>query len=180
MSGDKPKILAISGSLRENSSNISILKIVSKILADQADIEIYDGLGTLPFFSPEIDTENPPPIIKLFREKLNTSDGVIICTPEYAFGVPGVLKNALDWTVSSAEFTKKPTALITASSVGEKGHQALQYTLQAIDANVQKETLLLIPFIRTKINSNGEITNTETLQAVTDIAMALLKLIVNK
>jgi len=180
MSENKPKILAISGSLRDNSSNTTILKVISKILGDKAIVDIYDGLGTLPFFSPEIDTENPLPAVKLFREKLKTSDGIIICTPEYAFGVPGVLKNALDWTVSSAEFTKKPTALITASSVGEKGHQALQYTLQAIDADVQQNTLLLIPFIRTKINSAGEITDPSTLKAVTDVATALLKMLTDK
>ena len=55
MQDNKPKILAISGSLRDNSSNTNILKIVSALLMDIADVEIYNGLGTLPFFSPEID-----------------------------------------------------------------------------------------------------------------------------
>jgi chromate reductase len=87
---------------------------------------------------------------------LKAADGILICTPEYAMGVPGSLKNAIDWTVSSMEFHQKPTALITASSVGQKGHQALLETLMVIEAQMVEESKLVIPFIRTKVNDEGD------------------------
>jgi len=81
-------------------------------------LTIYDGLGNLPHFNPEIDTEFPPPPVSDFRSQLNNSAGVIISTPEYAHGIPGVLKNALDWLVASGELYEKPVALFSASPRG--------------------------------------------------------------
>ncbi len=71
-----------------------------------------------------------------FREQLDDAEGIIICTPEYAHGVPGALKNAIDWTISSSNFPHKPTLLITASTDGKYGHAALLETLTAIEAKM--------------------------------------------
>ena len=95
---------------------------------------------------------------------MSQADGVIICTPEYAFGVPGALKNALDWTVSSGSFSGKPTALITASTGGENAHEALIKILGAIDAKLSPKTTLLIQFVRSKMDVHGNITNPDTAQ----------------
>ncbi len=89
----------------------------------------------MPHFNPDLDTEEPPGTVKDLRRRLKESDGVLICTPEYVFGVPGALKNAIDWAVSSGEFSDKPTALITASLGGEKAHESLFLTLQTVEAN---------------------------------------------
>jgi NAD(P)H-dependent FMN reductase len=97
-----------------------------------------------------------------FREQLRQADAVIICTPEYAFGVPGSLKNALDWTVGSGEFINKPVALITASSQGEKGHAALLLILTAISARVIEKSSFVISFIRAKLNEKGEFKDPQT------------------
>src|SRR4051812_37177157 len=101
------KILGISGSLREKSSNTTLLKIIQSIPDPEIEFEIYSGLGSLPFFSPERDDADASEEVKAFRSLLKRSDGIVLSTPEYAFGMPGVLKNALDWTVSSGEFDKK-------------------------------------------------------------------------
>lgn len=133
---------------------------------DQFNIEILEGLDSLPHYNPDLDNDNPPLEIVEFRNKLRSVDGILICTPEYAMGVPGTLKNAIDWTVSSMEFSHKPTALITASSVGQKAHESLLGTLKIIEAETTSETQLLIPFAKTKISSNAEIIDPKTLYDV--------------
>jgi chromate reductase len=91
---------------------------------------------------------------------------VIICTPEYAHGVPGSLKNAIDWTVGSAEFSHKPTVLITASTDGRFGHAALLETLRVIEAEGIDELNMVVPFVRTKVSAGGRITDEATLAQV--------------
>ena len=116
---------------------------------------IYEDLAQIPPFDPGLDNEHPPQAIVDFRNKIANANIVIICTPEYAFGVPGQLKNALDWTVSSSTFVDKQVALITASSVGDSAHASLLKTLGALNSNVIAD--LLVPFIRAKIDSSGHI-----------------------
>lgn len=90
-----------------------------------------------------------------FKQKIREAGAVLICTPEYAFGVPGSLKNALDWTVSSGEFVDKPVGLITASSQGEKGHAAMLNILTAISAKVPANGDVLLNFIRARLEGGA-------------------------
>ena len=120
----------------------------------------------LPIFHtsiPDLDTENPPLSIEQLRKNIEQADGIIISTPEYAMGLPGSLKNVLDWTVSSASFSKKPVLAVVASSQGEKAYQSLIDILTVIEARVYPQ---LIPYAKTKINANAIITDTETLLAL--------------
>ncbi len=64
----------------------------------------------------DLDGENPPEAVLAFRKQIAAADGVLICTPEYVFTLPGSLKNALEWCVSTTIFSQKPTGLITASA----------------------------------------------------------------
>ena len=159
----KKKILAICGSTRKHSSNLSLIKVLEQLSADTFDFTIFTGLKEIPQFDPDEDVTPAPTQVASFRKLIKDSDAVIICTPEYAMGVPGSLKNAIDWTVSSAEFMHKPTALITASSQGQKGHAALLETLKIIECEVPESVQLLISFIKTKINSEGKITHAPTM-----------------
>src|SRR5689334_9169043 len=106
----KKKILAISGSTRQSSTNLNLIKAIIDIYADTLDIRIFEGLSDIPNFNPDLDNDHPPKNITDFRRQLKEADGILICTPEYAMGVPGALKNAIDWTVSSCEFSHKPVA----------------------------------------------------------------------
>ncbi len=90
------RILAISGSLRASSTNTALVRAIIALAPEDMEITLYDGLGALPYFSPERDDENSPQSVRDLRAQLQAADGVLICTPEYAFGVPGVLKNALE------------------------------------------------------------------------------------
>ncbi|MND55329.1 NADPH-dependent FMN reductase [Solitalea canadensis] len=112
------KILAIPGSLRNNSSSNKILDFISTITPEHVDFQVYDKLAAISAFD---DSDEVPQAVLHFKRAIKEADVLLICTPEYAFGVPGALKNAIDWTVSSGEFVEKPVALITASSQGEKG-----------------------------------------------------------
>ena len=163
---NKISILAISGSLRTNSSNNAVIATAATLVAGEVDFIIYEGLGSLPHFD---GSNDPAPEVIEFRKLLGAADGVFICTPEYAFGVPGSLKNALDWTVSTGEFVNKPVALITAATGGDTAHASLKLTLTALSARVLEETTLLISFIRSKMNANSEVTDNETIQAIKNI-----------
>ena len=159
-------VLAISGSLRAASTNLKIIENVAALAADSLKISVYQGLSALPQFNPDLDTNEPPETVKDLRRRIKESDGVLICTPEYVFGVPGALKNAIDWTVSSGEFSGKPTALITASLGGEKAHESLLLTLKTVEAKIGENCALLIQYARTKVNAEGEIRNAATVEAL--------------
>jgi len=136
---------------------------------------IYNGLADIPHFDPGLDNNDPPAAVTIFRDVLAKTDGVIICTPEYAYGVPGTLKNALDWTVSSGSLSEKPVALITASTGGENAHTALLLILHALNAKMADGGVLLISFIRSKMDANGDIIDEPTRNAVRNVFNSLLK-----
>ena len=173
----KINILAISGSTRKASSNLNLIKAIADLSADVFDIVIYEGLVDLPHFNPDLDNENAPQHVKEFRHQIRSADAVLICTPEYAMGVPGTLKNALDWTVSSMEFSGKPVALITASSSGEKAHRSLLGTLLVIESKMTTDTQLLISFVKTKVSPEPRITDAETLEKVNNLIRSLAGLV---
>ncbi|SFD64365.1 NADPH-dependent FMN reductase [Flavobacterium phragmitis] len=138
------KILAITGSTRSNSSNFKILQYISNHLKAEFEVEIFENIASLPHFNPDLDTENPPQEIISFRNKIEQSDGVLICTPEYVFSLPGSLKNALEWCVSTTIFSDKKTGLITASASGEMGHEQLLLIMKTLEARFDDRTQFLI------------------------------------
>jgi chromate reductase, NAD(P)H dehydrogenase (quinone) len=163
---DRKKVIAISGSARKNSANLRLIKAIDELTKEKFDTVVFEGLTELPHFNPDLDNDNPPEPVNNFRKALKNSDGILICTPEYAMGVPGTLKNALDWTVSSGEFSGKPVALITASTSGLKAHESLLDTLQVIDARINEETQYLISFIQVKLNAENKITDEQTMNDI--------------
>ncbi len=175
----RKNILAISGSTRSHSTNRNFLRAIAEMTQDTLALTIFEGLSELPHFNPDLDDGRTPPPASVadFRRQIAEADGVIICTPEYAMGVPGTLKNAIDWTVSSCEFSHKPVALITASSLGEKGHSSLLGTPNIIESRVTDDTQLCISFAKTKISTEGVITDAETLGSVKKLVTAFVELV---
>lgn len=154
--------MAISGSTRERSTNLNLIYAIAELARDTLNVTVYKGLMSLPPFNPDNDGANADEAVADLRSQLNDADGVLVCTPEYAMGVPGTLKNAIDWTVSSANFYHKPTALITASSAGDKGHASLLETLKVIGADITDETQLLISHVKLKVSNDSKITDDKT------------------
>lgn len=143
----KLRFLAISGSIRERSSNTELLRAVRIIAADFADVFIWDGIAQLPHFNPDLDAEGatlPPPVAAL-RAELDRADALIISSPEYAHGVPGSLKNALDWLVSGAEMPGKPTGLLNASARSVHAHAQLEETLRTMSARIVDDAVVVVP-----------------------------------
>lgn len=171
----KIKILAICGSLSKNSSNATILQNIHSLVDENIDFIIAQSIGALPHFNPELDGTEPPASVETFRHQLRNADAVLICTPEYAFGVPGSLKNALDWTVSSGELVNKPLALITASLSGEKAQAALLQIFTALSANITAERTFLLSFIRSKLDENGNFKNLADVEAIKKVIDSLVK-----
>lgn len=128
------KILALCGSLRAQSSNRSVLLAAQKIVAGETQI-VFLEIGDLPHFNPDLDGETSPEKVAEFRAQLNAADGVLMSTPEYAHGLPGTFKNALDWTVSSGEWMEKPT-LILKTSRSHFAHDSLVEILTTIMAKI--------------------------------------------
>ena len=166
MRKNRIKIIAIPGSTRKNSTNHRLINAIKEMSKDIFDIRIYSRISFLPQFNPDENNAKVLEEVDQFRNLLAEADGVIICTPEYAHGVPGSLKNAIDWTVGTSDFSNKPTMLITASTDGKNGHQALLETLRVIEAKDIDNLHLLISFATTKINLDNEITDEKTLAEV--------------
>jgi len=167
-------ILAISGSLRQGSSNHAILQYLGSQVPADVEYTIYNDLAQIPAFDPGLDTDNPPISVAVLRKLLTDADGLIICTPEYAFGVPGSLKNMLDWLVSSSTLVDKPVALITASLGGEYAHASLLLTLGALSANVIADATLLIQFIRSKMDSDRKVKDAGTVKDLQEVLIAFI------
>jgi len=170
-------VLAIPGSTRKNSSNHSLVKAIADLTVNKLNITLFDAIAGLPHFNPDDLGENVPEPVIQFRQLLNTADGVIICTPEYAHGVPGTLKNAIDWTVSSNEFSHKPVLLITASTDGKNGHHAMLETLRVLEAKNIDDLQLLISFVRTKVSHDNKITDEKTLTDIQEVVEKFIQTI---
>lgn len=121
--------------------------------------ETYEGLAGLPHFNPDHDEDGvpvPPPVADL-RSRAIAAEGWIICSPEYAHGVPGSLKNALDWLVSCPELPGKPVLLLNASAAGGNFAQAaLAETLSTMSFQVLDESLTA-PFLSRKLQEGSEL-----------------------
>ena len=172
----RKNIVGINGSASRNSSNQTILESVAAFGKSDFDLNIIDDLADFPLFRTEFTDENVPEKIIAFRNQIKEADGIIICTPEYVFSIPGGLKNIIEWCVSTTVFSGKPTGLITASAVGEKGHEELQLIMKTLMARFTPETTLLIQGIKSKVNKNGDIVDENTKEKVKDFVRAFIEL----
>jgi NAD(P)H-dependent FMN reductase len=138
------RIIAISGSLRSGSSNTVLLRAACAIAPAGMSVELYDGIDRLPFFNPDLDGDEVPATVESFRAEMRASQGLLISSPEYAHGVPGVFKNALDWLVGSTqgEIVDKPVALINASPRSTHAQASLVETLRTMSARVVADVRL--------------------------------------
>ncbi len=130
---DIVRILGISGSLRPNSLNSAALRAAQQLVPDGTTIEIYEGIGTFPYYDDELAANAFPPAVAEFKERIRAADGVLVVTPEYNHGIPGVLKNALDWgtrPVGDSAWAEKPFAMMGVAT-GQNGTARAQVQLRA-------------------------------------------------
>lgn len=142
------KIAAISGSLRTGSGNTAALRAAARLAPDGVEIELFEGIAALPFFNPDLDRDGmvPEPVVAM-RKLVGSVDGLLICSPEYARGIAGVMKNALDWLVGSFEFPGKPVALINTSPRASHALAALTLTLETMSARIARNACVTLPLL---------------------------------
>ena len=137
------RFLAISGSLRAHSSNTAVLEAARALAPAGVEVVIYPGIGALPHFNPDEDVEPLPAAVARWRAAVAAADALLFCSPEYARGVAGSLKNALDWLVSGYEVIGKPIASINASPIAVTGQESLLVTLRTIGVVIEEASIRL-------------------------------------
>lgn len=160
------KILAISGSARQFSTNTAMLRALATIAPADLTIEVFAGVGDLPVFSPDREGDATPQAVLAFQQTIATADGLIIASPEYVRTLPGGLKNAIDWLVSGEHVIGKPIALVHASHRGDDMLQTLRTVLATISSNFNPGIFLRIPVMKQMPEAIAEImTQAENKQA---------------
>lgn len=170
------EILAISGSIRNGSYNTALLKAVLNLSPNNINITIFDGIQDIPIFNPDINDIEVPESVNSLMSKIRKSDGVIISTPEYAHGIPGALKNALDWLVSTDAMVLKPvvvTSVSTSALGGVRSHSSLLLILSAMNSNVVVDGSLNVPFAHNKFDIQLNLTDSITEKALLNSLSAL-------
>ena len=153
------KLLAISGSLRDASTNRTLLRAMALLSPPSVEFSLYDRLSYLPHFNSDLDIEPPLQEVKGWRDALNSSNAVLISTPEYAHGLPGSLKNALDWVVRSGELYQKPVALVQASPRSTFAQAALLEVLKTMGVRFIPQASVTIALLGTQLRAEELSTN---------------------
>jgi chromate reductase, NAD(P)H dehydrogenase (quinone) len=167
------KIVAISGSLRSGSSNTAALRAAARLAPAGVEVTLFDGIAGLPFFNPDLDGAEVPAPVAGFRAAIGDADGLLISSPEYARGVAGVMKNALDWLVASLEFPGKPVALINTSPRATHALAALRLTLETMSARIVDEACVTLPLLGSA-SGEDDIVGSEELSGLLREAMTRL------
>jgi NAD(P)H-dependent FMN reductase len=167
------RVLGIPGSLRATSSNAAIIRAAARLAPAGMEVILYDGLGTLPHFSPDLDVEPLPEPVRELRARIAAASALFISSPEYAHGMPGSLKNALDWLVSAIEALDKPVLLLSASPSGAAhAHAQLAEVLRTMNLRLADGGAHV--FTRARLDASGEVADPAVLAAVarglTDLA----------
>ena len=141
------RVLAVSGSLRRDSSNSAVLRAAALLAPDGMDIALYAGLAGIPAFNPDDDGPGaaPPDAVAALRKAVDGADALLLAVPEYAHGLPGAFKNALDWLVSLETFPGKPVALINAAPRATHAQAALREILATMSARVIGQACVAVP-----------------------------------
>lgn len=148
------RLLGLSGSLRRGSSNTAMLQAMAALAPADVAVTVFDGLGALPHFNPDIEND-PIDSVARYRAALARADGVLISCPEYAHGIPGMFKNALDWAVGSTELNDKPIALINPSPRATYAQAALMEVLWTMQGRLIEDAFVAVHLMGRALPEGG-------------------------
>ncbi|WP_400770951.1 NADPH-dependent FMN reductase [Methylosinus sporium] len=180
------RLLAISGSLRANSSNTSALEAMARLAPAGVKVVLFEGLAGLPHFNPDLDrseaSDSLPREVRELRREVGLSDGLLICSPEYAHGVAGSLKNALDWLVGSLEFPGKPVALINAAPRAVHSDAQLREILATMSACLIEDASVTAPIagVGRNLDANGIVSDPDLSDQLGEALRAFIEAITIK
>ncbi len=176
----RKKILAISGSTRKHSSNEKILAFVATYYSERLEVDLYTEIAQLPHFTSDADESHLPNSVQNLRDRIEWADGVLFCSPEYVFSLPGSLKNAIEWTVSTTLFSNKPVGIIIAATSGEKALESLQLIMTTIESIINEESTVLIKGAKGKIDEHGHIRDPAIKEKIEKVVQSLIATIDEK
>jgi NAD(P)H-dependent FMN reductase len=142
------KILTLSGSLRADSINSAFCRATAALAPPGVHVEVYSGLGEMPLYNHDMET-SPPPAVKRLRVAIRDTDALVIASPEYAHGISGVMKNALDWLVSYEPTVRKPAAIVNTSPRAHHAYDALREILTTMSVDIVGSASLTVPLLGT-------------------------------
>jgi NAD(P)H-dependent FMN reductase len=145
-----PQLMTVSGSLRAGSSNTVLLAATALVAPHGLTVSAYAGLDTIPAFNPDVEESaaQVPPAVSQWRTALAAADMLLVSTPEYAHGIPGALKNALDWVVGSGELVGKPVGVMNPSASSRFAFPQLIEVLTVMSATVVPAATLVLDLPR--------------------------------
>ncbi|MFN2451068.1 MAG: NADPH-dependent FMN reductase, partial [Candidatus Dormibacteria bacterium] len=164
---ERTHVLLISGSLRGGSTNSAALRTAASLALDGITAEFFEGMRALPHFDPDDDVEPLHPAVSDLRARLDASDAVLFCTPEYAGALPGSFKNLLDWTVGGGTYGK-PVGWINVStgSGAVDAHDSLRKVLERTGTDIVLPACERIPVARQAVGVDGLIADAAIRQEI--------------
>jgi len=175
----KFRLLGLSGSIRQGSVNTAILRSLAERLGDTATLSVFP-LNDVPVYNGDLDGPNAPEAVQALKTAIKECDGIILCAPEYNHGMPGMLKNAIDWAsrpVFVSPLSGKPTLLMTSSPGyvgGARAHAQMQETMTSVLARVVLRPQVVIAGVLEKI-ADGRLVHEPTIKFCLEAIDDLLK-----
>jgi NAD(P)H-dependent FMN reductase len=171
------KVLALSGSLRTASINSALLRAACRLAPAEIVVNVFAGLGDLPLFNPDLEAD-PPDAVNYFRSQVAASDALLIASPEYAHGVTGTIKNALDWLVSYEPFAYKAVAVINASPRAHHADAGLREVLKTMAAVIVDPASITIPLLGAGLDEGGMVSTPSVAAAIRESLRGLYEAVV--
>jgi chromate reductase len=172
------QILGLSGSLRRHSHSTAVLRTLAEVMAPTAAVEVF-SLAGIPLYDQDKDGEHAPEAVRALKSKIAQCDGLIIVTPEYNYGIPGVLKNALDWASRPAYgsvLKDKPVSIMSVSPAFTGGVRALSQLRETLAATMSRVVVgpdVVIAGVANKVN-DGRLIDDDALRFALDATQLLL------
>lgn len=166
------QILAISGSLRAASINSALCRVAARLAPSSVPVTVFSDLGSLPLFNPDLES-SPPPSVLDFRAAVGRASALLMASPEYAHGISGVMKNALDWLVSYEGTVHKPVALINTSPRARHAYESLREVLETMSTMIVSDASISLPLLGSCITEEAMLASPEVSCAIRSSLSAL-------
>ncbi|NOX51559.1 MAG: NAD(P)H-dependent oxidoreductase [Gammaproteobacteria bacterium] len=158
------RLLGISGSLRQDSSNTRLIAAAAELAPHSVEFEVTNIIGNLPLFNPDLDITKNSYLVR-WVDQVRSTQGLVICSPEYARGYPGALKNAFDWLVATDAFVDKPFMFLNASARALVSRQTLTTVIETMSGIHVESAMATVPLLGTN-NQTPEIVQNATFATV--------------
>lgn len=165
-------ILGLSGSLRSSSIHSMLLRATARLAPGDISVSVFNGLGELPLFNPDLEANLPASVATFYRAVVD-ADALLIASPEYAHGVTGTIKNALDWLVGFEPFASKIVAVLNASPRAHRADDALRETLTTMAAAIVESASISIPLLGAGLDESAIVATPSIAKAIRESLRAM-------